>query len=242
MSALLQTTRVLIVDDDPGIQRMLSMCLATEGYEISLASDGAAALESIERDPPNLLLLDLAMPVLDGMSVLADLRNVLAAKTVRVIVITAHGSARAAMLAVHLGADDFLEKPFTPDEVRTSVARVVSGALASDTPAGYERTLQEVRDALRQGKFATAEAALLRARSADEHDPEFLNLTGVMHEAHGRFDKARRYFRNALHRSYGSNTAAAHNLRRLDEIEERGATRLEAALGDDPIPRNAKEN
>jgi CheY-like chemotaxis protein len=230
----MQPSRILIVDDDRNIQRMLRLCLEGSGYAVEQATDGALALEAIHRQPPDVVLLDLAMPVLDGMSVLADLRTILSATAMRVIVMTAHGSVRTAMQAVRLGAADFLEKPFRPEELRQSVASVLGSDTAgqADSVTVYGLTLQHVRDALRQGKFIAAEAALMKAGTISDCDPCFLNLAGVLHEAHGRQSSARNFYRKALAIDAGYR-AASENLQRLDEIEQTGATRLEVALGDE---------
>jgi CheY-like chemotaxis protein len=225
--------RILIVDDDRGIQHMLRLCLENTGCVIEQAHDGARALETIHRDAPDLVLLDLAMPVLDGMTVLADLRAMLPESRLRVIVMTAHGSVRAAMQAVRLGASDFLEKPFTPDDIRQSVASVLGGE--SGNGGGYGAVLQSVRDALRRGKFIAAEAALMKAGTISDGDRCFLNLAGVLHEAHGRTGSARNFYRKALAASEAY-APARHNLKRLDQMEQNGSTRLEVALGDERVP------
>lgn len=230
--------RILIVDDDRNIQTMLRVCLESSDYAVEQATDGAQALEMIHRDHPDLVLLDLAMPVLDGMSVLADLRMLLTARSTRVIVMTAHGSIRSAIQAVRLGAADFLEKPFKPAELRQSVASVLNEAPAAsqDEQAGYAVALQTVRDALRRGKFIAAEAALMKAGAISDADPCFMNLAGILHEAHGRISSARNFYGKALivDRDYAP---AQRNLRRLDEIAQTGGTRLDVALGDDTSPR-----
>jgi DNA-binding response OmpR family regulator len=123
--------RILIADDEPNIQTMVRMCLSTEGYDLDRAMDGRAALDAIRRVSPDLLLLDLAMPVMDGMAVLRELQDQRAIPGVRVVVMTAHGSVRTAVQAVRLGASDFLEKPFRPEDLRLSVASVLDESCAT---------------------------------------------------------------------------------------------------------------
>jgi CheY-like chemotaxis protein len=229
--------RILIVDDDANIQRMLRICLEGDGYAVQQVTDGALALEMIQQAPPDVVLLDLAMPVLDGMTVLADLRSMLAEHPMRVIVMTAHGSVRSAMQAVRLEAADFLEKPFKPDELRHSIGSVLSedfagGGLHPGT--GYDTALQSVRDALRRGKFIAAEAALMKAGTISDSDPCFMNLAGVLHEAHGRTSSAKNFYRKALTVD-GLYEPARHNLKRIEQIETTGSTRLELDLGDEPM-------
>lgn len=212
---------------------MLRMCLEGSGYTIEQATDGAQALEAIHRQAPDVLLLDLAMPVLDGMTVLADLRSMLPDIPMHVIVMTAHGSVRSAIQAIRLGAADFLEKPFKPEELRNSISSVLSESIPGlNTEAGYGAALQSVRDALRRGKFITAEATLMKAGTISDTDPCFMNLAGVLHEAHGRAASARNFYRKALTVDAGYEPAQ-RNLKRLDQFEENGDTRMEVDLGDE---------
>src|SRR5450755_3429244 len=95
--------RILIVDDDANIRTSVRLCLEATGYTVEQAINGGDALEKIHASPPDLVLLDLAMPVLDGMTVLAELRALLWRQSPRAIVMTAHGSVRTAIQAVRLG-------------------------------------------------------------------------------------------------------------------------------------------
>jgi DNA-binding response OmpR family regulator len=145
---------VLIVDDDTNIRTSVRLCLEEDGYAVRQAVNGADALEQIHREPPDLVLLDLAMPVMDGMTVLAEIRNLWPRHQTRVIVITAHSSVKTAIDAIRLGASDFLEKPFIPADLRMSIESVLrqEPPHLSDLPQGYDAVLQQVRDALRAGE------------------------------------------------------------------------------------------
>lgn len=233
----MNSRKILIVDDDLNIQNMLRTCLERPGCLVQQAYDGAQALEVIQQWGPDLVLLDLAMPVLDGMSVLADLRKLMMASETRVIVMTAHGSVRTALQAVRLGASDFLEKPFSPDDLRQSVNSVLNHpADEVKDEVGYQAALESVRDALRRGKFIAAEASLMKAGTIAGSDPSFFNLAGVLHEAHGRLSSARNFYRKAL-AAQPAYRPAADNLQRLDEFEKTGSTVLPIALGDGDEPR-----
>jgi len=228
--------RILIVDDDRNIQTMLRVCLEGSGYDIEQATDGAQAMEAIDRRRPDLVLLDLAMPVLDGMTVLADLRVLLSDRAPRVIVMTAHGSVRAAMQATRLGASDFLEKPFLPEELRMSIASVLNEPRmgAGGAEGGYGAVLQAVRNALRGKQLTAAEAALMKAGTISDTEPCFLNLAGVLHEAHGRIASARRFYARAL-AADPTYEPARRNLQRTNEMELFGKPSSDAALGDEPV-------
>ena len=101
--------RVLIVDDEPNIRSSLSTTFRLDGYEVQTADDGEQALRAVEREAPDLLLLDLQMPRLDGLATLRELRR--RGFDVPVVFLTAHGTIEKAVRAVRLGAWDFLEKP-----------------------------------------------------------------------------------------------------------------------------------
>ena len=169
------------------IRTAVRVCLQQEGYSIAQASNGSEALELIHHHRPDLVLLDLAMPAMDGMTLLAEIRSLMPEPRIRVIVMTAHGSMKTVIEAVRLGASDFLLKPLSPEELRQSVASVLNdGPPHGDlSDSSYGQVLQAVRTALRAGKFAAAEAALMRAGTITDDDPAFLNLAGILHESHG---------------------------------------------------------
>ena len=116
---------ILVVDDEPNIRRAIRFSLEASGYVVCEATNGAEAMQRIMHDPPDLMLLDLAMPAMDGMKVLAQMRSLWERYPTRVIVLSAHGTMKIAVQAMQLGASDFLEKPFTPDDLRLSVASVL---------------------------------------------------------------------------------------------------------------------
>ncbi len=101
---------VLIVDDDIGLQETLSAILESEGYEPVMASDGLQAMEKLNQMTPAVVLLDLAMPLMDGKSLVEELERQGRRQQVPIIVITADGRARSKAAAI--GADAYVEKPF----------------------------------------------------------------------------------------------------------------------------------
>jgi DNA-binding response OmpR family regulator len=240
----MKTPNILVVDDDANIRNSVTLCLETEGYSVSQANNGATALERIYRDAPDLVLLDLAMPGMDGMTVLAELHSLWPKYPTRVIVITAHGSVKTALEAVRLGASDFLEKPFVPDSLRRSVVSVLQDSPAHLKGGGegdYKQTLQQVRHALRVGQFAAAERDLMKAGTITSDDPVFLNLAGVLHESHGRVDSAQRFYERSVARDR-QYLAAQENLRRLGELRRSGKTKRRVAFGDDDVDREAESS
>ena len=239
---------VLVVDDDANIRATVRLCLEADGYAVDQAADGGAALGRIRRDPPDLVLLDLAMPRMDGMALLGRLNQQWPRPPSRVVVMTANGSVQAAVQAVRLGASDFLEKPFTPDDLRLSVASVlgeghgpVGAAGGLSAGATYDRVLEGVRQALARGEVEAARTLLTTAGEIADADPTYLNLAGVVNEAHGRVATARRYYRKAAAATGGYPPAAA-NLARLDDADLTGRADAPADLGEGrPPPRPAAD-
>ena len=116
---------ILVVDDDANIRRAVRYCLEAAGYVVYEASNGLEAMQRLERDAPDLMLLDLSMPATDGMNLLAAIRSRWDQYPTRVVVVSAHGTMKTAVQAMQLGASDFLEKPFTPEDLRLSIAAVL---------------------------------------------------------------------------------------------------------------------
>ncbi len=114
---------MLIIDDEESIRTACAEALTREGYQVHTAADGEAGLELAGELRPDVVFLDLKMPGLGGMAVLEELG--LAAPEAAKVVITAYATASTARGALTGGADDFLPKPFTPDELRLTAARVL---------------------------------------------------------------------------------------------------------------------
>jgi DNA-binding response OmpR family regulator len=118
-------TRVLVVEDDPAIGRLLQRSLTDRGDVVTLAPDGASGLSLALQDRPEVVLLDLGLPDLDGRQVLRMLRAV---SQVPVIVVTAQDDDRAVVQALDDGADDYLVKPFGSDQLAARMRAVLRRA------------------------------------------------------------------------------------------------------------------
>jgi DNA-binding response OmpR family regulator len=118
--------RILIVDDEPDILMMMRLNLELEGYSTVLAADGATALRRVAQDRPDLVLLDVMMPFVDGWGVL----EYLAAEfpDVRVVVLSAKSSRRDVVRAVELGAAEYITKPYDPGNVVAMITRVLESS------------------------------------------------------------------------------------------------------------------
>lgn len=247
-SSAIDGTSVLIVDDEKHIRLMLRTILESEGCKITEAANGREALDLIQRTKFDVMVLDLNMGVLDGMSVLQDLKDHPPRHPPRVIVLTAYGSTAAAVRAVRLGALDFLEKPASPVEVRESVAAVLrepqpasEHPFEADTEGGYEAVMKRVRTALRESDIAGAESLLIKAADVAQHDAAYFNLLGVLYETRRQWRLAKKLYGKAMStdRTY---KPAEQNMRRIYELDTFGRSREPVALGDEsPAPTGALE-
>jgi two-component system KDP operon response regulator KdpE len=123
---------VLVVDDDPAIRRTLTINLRARGYEVETAGDGRSALQVVDERMPDVVLLDLGLPDLDGVSVLERLR---AFTQVPVIVVSARTESDDKVEALDLGADDYVTKPFSIEELLARVRATTRRAVGEDQPA-----------------------------------------------------------------------------------------------------------
>ena len=111
--------RVLVVDDDPPLRRMLERTLVAEGFDVSTAPDGGAALVVAERSPPDVIVLDVGMPGLDGLAVCRRLRG--KGLPTPILMLTARDAVPDRVAGLEAGADDYLVKPFAVQEL---IARI----------------------------------------------------------------------------------------------------------------------
>jgi two-component system, OmpR family, phosphate regulon response regulator PhoB len=113
--------RVLIVEDEPDIRDLIVFHLEREGYQVVKARSGADALRQAQASPPDLVLLDLMLPEMDGLEVCRRLRQNPATQAVPIVMLTARGDEVDRVLGLEMGADDYVVKPFSPREL---VARI----------------------------------------------------------------------------------------------------------------------
>jgi DNA-binding response OmpR family regulator len=114
-------SRILVVEDDPDIANLLSYSLQKAGFEAAIVGSGRDVLPRVRKEPPDLLLLDLLLPGLDGLEVCRALRADANTAAIPVIMLTAKGEESDRIVGLELGADDYITKPFSPNEV---VARI----------------------------------------------------------------------------------------------------------------------
>ncbi len=122
------STSILIVDDEPRYLRLMEANLVTEGYQVFKATNGREALDAVVEKHPDLVLLDLMMPILDGFSTCERIREF---SNVPIIVVTARGSENDRVRGLDLGADDYIVKPFSATELLARVRAVMRRAQSS---------------------------------------------------------------------------------------------------------------
>jgi two-component system alkaline phosphatase synthesis response regulator PhoP len=110
-------TRGLVVDDEPQVVWMLQFSLEAEGFQTFAARDGRTALDELRQHRPQLMLLDIMMPVMDGWSVLQEIRDLPETERPRVVVVSARATLRDRAKAAELGAIAFVAKPFNVDDL-----------------------------------------------------------------------------------------------------------------------------
>jgi len=127
-------SRILLVDDEPSIQRAVGPLLRSRGYDVEVAGTGAEALRLVAGHPPDVVVLDLGLPDLEGTEVCRRIRR---ASAVPIVVLSARGSEADKVQALDLGADDYVTKPFGPEEllarIRVALRRTAHGADAGES-------------------------------------------------------------------------------------------------------------
>ncbi len=115
------SSKILVVDDETYIVELVKFNLEKEGYRVIVAYDGISALEMVKSDLPDLILLDIMLPRMDGLEVCRTLKQDLEYNSIPIIMLTAKGDEFDTVLGLEMGADDYIKKPFSPREM---VARV----------------------------------------------------------------------------------------------------------------------
>src|SRR5918995_3000929 len=128
--------RVLVVDDEPIVREVLERYLHRGGFDVTTAGDGQAALDSFEANHPDLIVLDLMLPGIDGLEVFRRIRK--RRQGTGVIMLTARGEETDRVVGLDLGADDYMGKPFSPREVIARVKAVLRRSRAQATEASEQ--------------------------------------------------------------------------------------------------------
>jgi two-component system response regulator MprA len=153
---------ILVVDDDAPIRRMLDRTLSAEGYAVETAADGGAALAAVERSTPDLVVLDVGLPGVDGLAVSRRLRG--KGLAVPVLLLTARDSVPDRVAGLDAGADDYLVKPFATEELLARVRALLRrGKSPEELLAFSDLTLDPARRVAQRGEITL----MLSEREAD---------------------------------------------------------------------------
>jgi DNA-binding response OmpR family regulator len=128
--------RILVVDDEPDLVELVSFNLRAEGYEVITAANGVEALDQARAVLPDLIVLDLMMPELDGLSVCEILRRLPSTAPIPVIMLTAWKSELTRIIGLDTGAEDYITKPFSPRDLVTRVKNALRSHAEKDLKAG----------------------------------------------------------------------------------------------------------
>ena len=193
----MKSDAILIIDDEKNIRLTLSQALKTLGGEVDDAASGEEGLERLKAKEFGLILLDLKMPGMNGIEVLRRVREI--RPDIPVVILTAYGTVESAVEAMKLGAADFIQKPFTPDEIRDLVSRVRNREkLDQEKADSYAASIELAKRCIGQYHVEAAIEHVRHAISFDPGRPEAFNLLGALEEIRGNRDEAQRHYRAAL--------------------------------------------
>ncbi len=215
MSSEVAFERVLVVDDDPPLRRMLQRTLAAEGFAVAVAADGGSALAEAERSAPDLIVLDVGLPVLDGIAVCRRLRS--KGLATPILMLTARDAVSDRVAGLEAGADDYLVKPFAIQELVARIRALTrrhqdAGPLLSYADLMLDTTARTCQRAGRAIELTGREAELLELLLREQ----------------GRLV--------ARERAVGEIWAGAAEL----NVVDRNITRLRQKLGEPPLIRTVR--
>ncbi|MDH4126603.1 MAG: sigma 54-interacting transcriptional regulator [Gammaproteobacteria bacterium] len=181
--------KILLVDDDPGLLRLLSIRLRAEGYEVEAVESAHNALASLNRFGPDLVITDLRMDKMDGIGLLKELQT--RSPGLRVVIITAHGTIPDAVVATQSGAFGFLTKPIDKDELMVTVEKALKISGSVDVEEGWASAIitrnQGMREILQQARMVAATDARVLITGESGTGKEL--LAQAIHKASQRHDK-----------------------------------------------------
>ncbi|MBU4262818.1 MAG: response regulator [Proteobacteria bacterium] len=227
----MDTKPILVVDDEKNIRLTMSQSLEALGIPVQTAVNGEEALQKLRQEPFGLIFLDLKMPGLDGIEVLRRIKEQW--PQIRVVIITAHGTVATAVEAMKLGAVDFVQKPFSPGEIRELAGRVLQREqLNEENAVDYPSLVELAKRHISDRSFAVARETARRAIAVDPAQPAAYNLLGALLEINDERLEALKFYRAALDIDPTFKPAAA-NLERATSWEKLGRIDLGPAHRDD---------
>ncbi len=188
---------ILIVDDEKNIRLTMTQSLEPLDIPVQTAVNGEEALRKLQETSFGLVFLDLKMPGMDGMAVLRQIEDDW--PKIRVIIMTAHGTIETAVEAMKFGAVDYIQKPFSPVEIRDLAIQVLRREVLNDENAvDYFSLIELTKRHISDRGFAAARETARKAIAADPTQPEAYNLLGALLEIKGDWLEAQKFYRAAL--------------------------------------------
>ncbi len=223
--------RLLIVDDETNVRLNFRMTLETEGYEIFEARSGQQAVQLLDTHSFVLAILDVRMPGMDGLELLAKMRE--SGIKVPAMIVTAYSDVPHAVKAMKLGAIDFLQKPLRPEDFRNIVAEIIKRHARPDDPPAdtFSAHIVAAKRCINLRAFAKARLHLAKALELNAKSVDALNLAGVLAELLEDYDKAKKYYGRAI-KLDNNYEPAQQNMRRLFEVDQFGSSKEPVNLGD----------
>ena len=230
--------RILVVDDETNVRLNYRVALETEGYEVVEANSAEIAIERLAEKSFDLAILDMRMPGMDGLELLAKMRE--NGITVPTMIVTAYSDVPHAVKAMKLGAIDFLQKPLRPEDLRTAAADILARHAAPQPKLAetFSAHIVAAKRALNLRAFSMARLHLVKAMELNPESIEAFNLAGVLCELQKDFDKAKKYYGHAiwLDKNY---EPAQQNMRRMFEVFNFGSSEEPINLGTDLPKKNS---
>lgn len=202
-------TKILVVDDEDRNLRLMDLLLTSFGYDVLTASNGEEALEKVHDIPPDVILLDIMMPRMDGFEVARQLKKDEETKTIPIVMVTALNEVEDRVKALEAGADDFLNKPVDRTELRARVQSLVKVKAYNDHMRNYQKELEaevakrtiQLRQAFKKLREVSLESICHLCRAAEYRD-----------ENTGDHIKRMSYYASAVARKMGLNKQTVENL------------------------------
>jgi two-component system, OmpR family, response regulator MprA len=210
-----ERARVLVVDDDPPLRRMLERTMVAEGFDVNVAGDGGAALVAAERSAPDVIVLDVAMPGLDGLAVCRRLRA--KGLPTPILMLTARDAVPDRVAGLEAGADDYLVKPFAVQELIARVRALTRRGLNSSVLLSYSDLVLDT----------SVGRATRAGREIDLTGREAALLALLLREPSRTITRAL-----ALEQIWGGDAGA--------NVVDRYVTRLRRKLGEPPLIRTVR--
>jgi two-component system alkaline phosphatase synthesis response regulator PhoP len=133
---MMENTRILLVDDEPDVLDFLSFNLKKEGYEVFTASDGKSAIQTAKKVTPNLIILDVMMPEMDGIEACKELRTLPETRNALIVFLTARTEDYSQIAGLDAGADDYISKPLKPRVLISRINALLRRRVQPDGPVG----------------------------------------------------------------------------------------------------------